>query len=264
MNTDCRNILLEQMGDVMVITLNRPGSYNSISDEMADELENAFNMCNQTSSIRAVLLCGKGENFCSGGDVKEMLQKRAEDNHDWAHDTARFNQMALAFFNLDKITICAVNGVAAGAGCNLAIGADFTFASENAKFIEIFTNIGLMPDAGGMYILPRIVGIKKATELMITHRAVSAQEALNLGMVYKVIPNTQLMDTALTFAQKVASGPTLAHRYIKRLLRRTYSSTLENILTDEAKYQSILSSSKDLGKGLDAFLQKSAPVFTGE
>ncbi len=264
MDTEGKTILFEECSGVAVVTLNRPESFNAISDGMLTELTDAFETIRDTPSIRAVLLCGRGKSFCSGGDVKEMIRKRAEQSHDWTADTARFNAMAGIFLKLDKITVCAVQGIAAGAGCNLAIGADFTFAAENARFVEIFTNIGLMPDAGGLYTLPRIVGAKRAMELMVTHRTLSAEEAFLLGMINKVLPEREVLSAALAFAEELANGPTLAYRDIKRLLRKTYSCTLDEVLAEEAKCQSILSESRDLGEGLNAYTHKRKAVFTGE
>jgi len=257
-------ILVEEQDGVATITLNRPKSLNAINDQMLRELTHAFQWTQDTPSVRAVLLRAEGKGFCSGGDVMDMMSKKAELAHNFENDTAEFNAMAEKLLTLDKVVVCAVQGIAAGAGFNLVLGSDFAFAAENATFTQVFTHIGLIPDAGGCYTLPRLVGLKKAKELMLTHRSITAEEAMALGLIDRVVPSETLTEEAMNCARQFAQGPTRAYAGIKKILRHTFDASLEETLRSEAQYQAMLSVSEDFGEGLAAFREKRKAQFNGK
>ncbi|WP_017733327.1 enoyl-CoA hydratase/isomerase family protein [Nafulsella turpanensis] len=252
----------EKEGGVATITLNRPEVYNAFNNELSFELQDAFKAVKKDDEVRVVVLTGEGKAFCSGQDLKAS---QADPNRSFAESVRkRYNPLIKAMRELPKPIIARVNGVAAGAGCSLVLACDIAVAAEEAKLIEVFVNIGLVPDSGSSYFLPRLVGSAKAFELCTMGSKVSAQEALELGMVNKVVPLTQLDEAVKGFTDYYASAPTKAIGLIKKMLNKSQHANLEEMLEYEAYNQEIAGSTVDHKEGVQAFLEKRKPVYQGK
>lgn len=255
-------ILSEQKENVLVLTLNRPDKFNSFNREMALQLIAELSKAENDSSIRAVLLTGSGKAFCAGQDLSEAIDpqgpgiKKIVEEH--------YNPIILKIRNIEKPVIAAVNGVAAGAGANIALACDIVYVGQSASFIQAFSKIGLIPDSGGTFTLPRLVGLNLASALMITGDKFGAQEAVQFGMAYKLFEDTELLEKALLSAKTIAAMPTKAIGLTKRLLNQTYSNTLEQQLASERDLQVESANSFDYKEGVNAFLEKRKPSFRGE
>lgn len=246
---------------VATITLNRPEVYNALNDEITFELQDAWKTVAKDDAVRVVVLTGEGKAFCSGQDLKaEPGKKRSflESLH------KRYNPIIRAMRNLPKPIVCRLNGVGAGAGCSLALACDMVIASEEATLIEVFINIGLVPDSGSAYFLPRLVGMAKAFELCAMGGKVNASEALALGLVNKVVPASELDATVKKYTDHLALAPTKAIGIIKKMLNKSTTSTLDDMLEYEAYSQEIAGSTHDHQEGVKAFLEKRKPVFLGK
>ncbi|MFZ0930849.1 MAG: enoyl-CoA hydratase-related protein [Syntrophobacteraceae bacterium] len=258
-NGEYKSLLVEKSGRVLKICLNKPESRNALDMEMGAELKKVLGSLSEDPQIRALILTGVGKAFCAGGDIRAMQvrmpdlagRKRLKDFHGWLK----------TLINLEIPVIAAVNGVAAGAGCSLAMACDVIFAAEDARFIHSFIKVGLIPDGGSLYFLPRMVGLPRAKELMFSGRAIEASEALTIGLVNKVVPADQLMPTVEELAGELAQGAGKAIALTKRLLNLSMSSDLESILEFEALAQDICFSAEDFNEGRKAFLEKRKPVF---
>jgi 2-(1,2-epoxy-1,2-dihydrophenyl)acetyl-CoA isomerase len=256
------SIISEQKGNVLLIKLNRPDKFNSFNREMAKALISLLDQAEQDKNIRAILLTGEGKAFCAGQDLTEATSadgpgiKRIVEEH--------YNPIVFKIRGIEKPFIAAVNGVAAGAGANIALACDIVYAGKSASFIQAFSKIGLIPDSGGTYTLPRLVGLNLASALMITGDKVSAPEAQTMGMVYKVFEDAELFDKALESATQVASMPTKAIGLTKRLLNHTYGNTLQDQLNMEKDLQVAAAKSHDYEEGVKAFLEKRKAEFRGE
>jgi 2-(1,2-epoxy-1,2-dihydrophenyl)acetyl-CoA isomerase len=253
-------------GQVGTITLNRPDSLNSLNDRMTTELNDAVGECRRDPSVRAVILTGAGRAFSSGQDLGDLKKKYADPSHvpHLADDLRRrYNPIAVGLRELEKPVIAAVNGVAAGAGLGIALACDIRIASDKASFIEIFINVGLIPDCCNTYVLPRLVGLGKALELCFTGDKVSAEQALALGLVNRVVPADKLMESANELAGKLASFPTRAIGLTKRLLNQSLTSTLESQLEAEAVAQETAALTADHREGVTAFFEKRPARFQG-
>ena len=246
---------------VATITLNRPDKLNSFDREMALETIAALGAAKEDANVRAVLLTGEGRAFCAGQDLAEAIAPgtRIEDIL-----TTQYNPIVRRLRTLPKPVVCAVNGVAAGAGANIAYACDLTLAAESATFIQSFINIGLIPDSGGTYTLPRLVGMQRAFGQMILAPKVSAKEAEAQGMIWKAVPDTELMNEAIALAKKLATMPTKAIALTKEALNRSQNTSLDTQLDHENELQSIAGRSHDYNEGVKAFLEKRKPVYTGE
>jgi 2-(1,2-epoxy-1,2-dihydrophenyl)acetyl-CoA isomerase len=256
------NLIYEIKEGVCTITLNRPTVYNALSPELIQEITKAFTQAGTDESVRVVVLTGMGENaFCSGADLKNGMG-----NVSSLGDSLRknYNPMILSIRNLAKPVICKLNGVAAGAGCSLALACDVIIASETARMSQIFVNIGLIIDAGSSYFLPRLLGSQKAFELASTGRIIEAQECLELGLVSKVVPQNELDKAVAETALMYAHGATQAIGLIKKVLNQSYHSTLEEMLELEAENQNIAGKTPDFMEGVTAFLQKRKANFKGK
>ncbi len=254
-------ILYEKQDGVAMITLNRPQALNAFIPKMNQELLDALKDGDSDESIRCFLLTGSGRAFCAGQDLKGRTPDQKGSLGQSLRE--RYNPIILRLRRTEKISLAAVNGVAAGAGCNLALACDLRIASEEAKFIQAFVRVGLAPDSGGSYMLPRLVGASKAMELLLLGEPVDAQEALRIGLVAKVIPAPELSRTALELAQKLAHGPR-SIGLIKRAVNRAVLPELEAQLEYEAQLQEIAGRSNDYDEGVQAFLEKRRPVFKGK
>lgn len=254
-------ILLERTDSVATITLNRPQARNALDMPMREEIGRALIEVRDDDEIRALIITGAGETFCSGGDIRTMTaaqtavqgRDRMRRLHRWLHELVA----------LEKPVIAAVDGYAVGAGCNLALACDIILASDRAKFCESFVRVGLVPDMGGFFFLPRAVGLHKAKELVFTADMIDAAEAERIGLVNRVVPAASLMSEAMGLASRLARGATRAIGMAKVALNRSFQMDLQAMLDYEAQLQGIATSTEDHHEGVDAFLKKREPKFKG-
>ncbi|NOT77260.1 MAG: 2-(1,2-epoxy-1,2-dihydrophenyl)acetyl-CoA isomerase [Cyclobacteriaceae bacterium] len=247
---------------VATITLNRPEFYNALNDEITFEFQDALKAVAKDDAVRVVVLTGEGKAFCSGQDLKAEPTGKKRSFLDSLHK--RYNPIVRAMRGLPKPILCRLNGVAAGAGCSLALACDMIIASEDATLIEVFVNIGLVPDSGSSYFLPRLVGMAKAFELCAMGSKVKAAEALQLGLVNKVVPAAQLDAAVKEYTDYFAKAPTKAIGIIKKMLNKSTTSSLDEMLEYEAYSQEIAGGSEDHKEGVKAFLEKRKPGFVGK
>lgn len=255
-------IKFEKNNGVGIIILNRPEVYNSFTIPMALEVQKALDDCENDKEIRAIVLTGIGKGFCAGQDLKEATSENAPTIEHIVDTT--YNPIIKKIRNIEKPVIGAINGVAAGAGANIAIACDITFASENASFIQSFSSIGLVPDSGGTFFLPRLIGMQRATAHMFLADKFSAEKAKEIGMIYEVVPHEQLMDIVVQFAEKLAKRPTKGLGLTKRALNKALFNNLEEQLLVERELQAEAGKTYDNNEGIQAFLEKRKPVFKGE
>jgi 2-(1,2-epoxy-1,2-dihydrophenyl)acetyl-CoA isomerase len=255
------SILFTIQDSVAVITLNRPDKLNSFNREMALGLQAALDEC-ADKAIRAVYITGAGKGFCAGQDLAEVVDPEGPGMDRILGE--HYNPIVTRLRNLPKPIVAAVNGVAAGAGANIALACDIVVASSAASFVQAFSKIGLIPDSGGTYMLPRLIGWQKATALMMTGEKVSAAEAERMGMIYQVIPEEQFAATSLQLAQTLAKMPTAGLAYTKLALNASVNNSLEVQLQLEDTLQQKAAQTKDFKEGVQAFIGKRLPVFTGE
>ncbi len=259
---DFQYIKLEVANNIATITLNRPEVYNALNDGITYEFQDALKKISKDDSIRVVVLTGAGKAFCSGQDLKAVAGQEKRSFLDSLRK--RYNPIISAMRNLPKPIICRLNGVAAGAGCSLALACDMIIASEDAVLIEVFINIGLVPDSGSSYFLPRMVSKAKAFELCSMGSRVKADEALKLGIVNRVAPADQLDIVLKEYIDYFSKAPTKSIGLIKRMLDKSATSTLDQMLEYEAYCQEIAGTSNDYKEGVSAFLEKRKPAFTGK
>ena len=255
-------ILFEKMDAVGKITLNRPEKYNSFVREMALSLQNILANCESDDSIRCILITGAGKAFCAGQDLKEAIDPQGPEIEQIVRE--HYNPIIKRIREIEKPVIAAVNGVAAGAGANLALACDIVTATQSAKFIQAFSKIGLIPDSGGTYFLPRLIGLPKATAFMMTGEPVSAEKAEVLGMIYAVYEDAEFEPKSLELARSIAAMSTKGLGYTKRLLNQSFNNSLEDQLALEAATQALSAHTDDYKEGIQAFLEKRTPKFTGK
>lgn len=255
-------ILTEQKGFVTVIRMNLPERMNCLQKDLQNDLKDALRQFKGNAESRVAILTGSGRAFCAGGDLEELgsalsavefyqIMKASEEIIELITDTP-------------KPVIAAVNGAAAGAGFSIALACDLIVASTNALFMQAFAKVGLIPDLGSFYFLPRVVGMHKAKELIWTARPVRAEEALQMGIINKLISPEKLEDEAMSLADKLAAGPPFAIGLAKTLLARSLTSNLRDMLQYEGMGQAICLSSDDNKEGIRAFYEKKDPVFRGK
>lgn len=249
-------------GSVMKITLNRPDKFNSFNREMALELQLALDKAATDKTIRAIYLTGEGKAFCAGQDLSEAMDANGPGIERIVRE--HYNPIILKIRNIEKPVVCAVNGVAAGAGANIALACDIVVASSSAAFIQAFSKIGLIPDSGGTFFLPRLVGFGKASALMMLGDKVSAHEAEKMGMIYKVLEDDKLQIEGFETAKKIADMPTKGIGFTKKLLNQSMHNPLLEQLEYEADMQVLAASTYDYNEGVSAFLEKRKPNFKGE
>ncbi len=258
-------IQLEMRGSVCVLTLNRPDRLNALTVQVANEFKAAVNEALERGA-RAIVLTGAGRAFCAGGDVREMQELAKKDGRLEAffdEPLRLLNEAILLIRQTPVPFIAAVNGVASGGGCNLALACDLVVAAESARFNQAFIKIGLTPDCGGTFILPRLVGWKRATELLFSGDLISATAAAEMGMINSVAPDDELMNKAMAMADKLAQAPTAAIGQIKLLLEASAANDFKSQLDLERKTQIESGRTKDFVEGVTAFLEKRPPRFVG-
>lgn len=246
---------------VATLTLSRPKVYNSFNRDMALALQNALDQCKNDPEVRAIYLTGAGKAFCAGQDLQEVL---ADDAPSLAAILEQhLNPIIQKIRAIEKPIVCGVNGVAAGAGANIAIACDITVASEKSSFIQAFVKIGLIPDSGGTYILPRLIGWQRAAALMMLGDKISAEEAAQMGMIYKVLPAENFEAEALAIAERLAQMPTAAIGLTKKALNYSFTNDLDKQLAIEEQLQTTAGLTEDYKEGVNAFIEKRKPEFKG-
>jgi 2-(1,2-epoxy-1,2-dihydrophenyl)acetyl-CoA isomerase len=247
---------------VATVTLNRPDVYNALNDEITYELQGALKAIARDEMVRVVVLTGEGKAFCSGQDLKAASGQQKRSFMESLHK--RYNPIIRAMRTLPKPIVCRLNGVAAGAGCSLALACDVIVAVEEAQLIEIFINIGLVPDSGSSFFLPRYIGMNKAFELCSMGNKLKASEAVAIGLINKAVPAAELDGAVRTYTDFYAKAPTKSIGLIKRMLNKAMTSSLDDMLDYEAYCQEIAGSSEDYKEGVRAFLEKRKPQFSGK
>jgi 2-(1,2-epoxy-1,2-dihydrophenyl)acetyl-CoA isomerase len=254
-------LISERKGGIATLTLNRPEKLNALNMKMAKELGSAVAEIVKDRVVRTLIITGAGRGFCSGADVGDMAEAAVPvETRYW---TQMAHKVILALTNLEKPVIAKVNGAAVGIGCSLALSADIIIASENARFSLIFSRIGLIPDGGSLFHLPRLVGPAKAKELIFTAKMVDAKEAERIGLINKEVPANELDNEVNKLAKQLAEGPTVAFGMAKKIINKGLSMDLSSVLECEAFGQTIAGTTEDAREGVMAFLEKREAVFKG-
>lgn len=256
------SVLFERKGAVAVISLNRPEKYNAFNRDMALLLQKLLDECADDDSIRALYLTGSGKAFCSGQDLAEVSGPDAIPIKTILAE--HYNPIVSRLRKIPKPVVCAVNGVAAGAGANIALACDVVVAHESASFIQAFSKIGLIPDSGGTYTLPRLVGFQRASALMMLGDKVSAADAERMGMLYRVYGADDFAVSSMTLAETLAAMPTKGLAYTKEALNKGLNQTMAQQLELEEQLQIAAAQTADHAEGVAAFMEKRTPVFTGK
>ncbi len=254
-------VLYDLQGNVLRITLNRPDVYNAFNEAMKKELNDALKEAAKDPAVRCVVLRGAGDKaFCSGQDLKEHVAGKRSLKESLERS---YNPMIRAIRTMEKPIVAMINGVAAGAGCSLALACDMRYMSANAKLIEIFVRIGLVADSGSHWFLPRMAGMARAFEYAATGREINAEEAERVGLVNYVVPPEKLEEETMAMASRLAQAPTRAIGLIKRTLNKALVTDLDSLLAYEAKIQQIAAETEDHKEGVKAFMEKRPAKFTG-
>jgi len=256
------NISLEISENIATITFQRPEKFNSFVREMALDFQDALDSVAKNDEVRCVVITGSGKAFCAGQDLQEATDPNGPALSKIVSE--HYNPVILKIRDLEKPVIAAVNGVAAGAGANIALACDIVVATESASFIQAFSKIGLIPDSGGTYTLPRLIGLQRASALMMMGDKVSAADALQMGMIYKVFPNETFADEVRKMALYLAAMPTLGLAYTKMALNQTFSNSMAEQLLLEDQLQTLAGNTDDYKEGTGAFLEKRVPNFMGK
>jgi 2-(1,2-epoxy-1,2-dihydrophenyl)acetyl-CoA isomerase len=257
-------LLFDVQDHVAHITLNRPAAMNSLNLEISRELMYAILRCDEDSTIRAVVISGAGNLFCAGGDLKTFATQDKRLPYYIKEVTTYLHAALSRLIRMNPPVVAAVHGYAVGAGMSLALACDLVVAAQSAQFNVGYTRIGLTPDGSMSYILPRIVGMRKALELTLTNRMLSAQEALDWGVITKVVPDSELLAQAKALAATLAAGPPKAFGAAKRLLQSGWTETLETQMEHESQTIANMARTSDTREGITAFLEKRSPTFKGE
>lgn len=265
MRTDYQHLLIQLDDSVLTITMNRPEVLNAFNDAMLAELNDAMSAAEQDKSVRCIVLTGSGRAFGSGQDLKSLAAghgsagplKVSEHLHS-------YHRLVLTIRNMPKPVVAAVRGVAAGISCNIALACDMRIASDDSRFIEAFARIGLVPDGGGGYFLPRLIGLGRALEMAMLAEEVSGPEAERIGLVNRCVPAGEFEQATQAFARRLASGPTRAYGLIKQQMNRSFDCTLEEALQLEGQLQDIAFETNDHRQAVAAFLNKQRPHYSGE
>ncbi|BDS11087.1 enoyl-CoA hydratase-related protein [Aureispira anguillae] len=255
-------ILVKKENGVAVLTLNRPKAFNSFNREMAFALIEALKNCAKEEEIRAIVLTGAGRAFCAGQDLKEATEDNGVSFEMILNE--HYNPIVKLIRTLKKPIVAAINGVAAGAGANIAFACDMTIAKSTASFTQAFSKIGLVPDSGGTFFLPRLVGLQRATAMMMLSNKITAQEAVDMGLIYQCVEEADFESTVTKLANKLAKMPTKALGMTKELINAGLTNDLNAQLDMEGSYQIEVSESYDYQEGVNAFLEKRKPEFKGK
>jgi 2-(1,2-epoxy-1,2-dihydrophenyl)acetyl-CoA isomerase len=255
-------ILFSITNGVASITLNRPEKFNAFNRGMALQLQQALDACAADIAVRAVFITGNGKAFCAGQDLSELTGKDAPGFEIILAE--HYNPIITKIRAIEKPVVCAVNGVAAGAGANIALACDIVVATASASFIQAFSKIGLIPDSGGTYTLPRLIGMQKATALMMLGDKVTAADAEKMGMIYKVYSDEEFTNAAYNIAQTLANMPTKGLALTKIALNQSFQNTLQQQLQVEDTLQYKAAHTADYKEGVAAFIEKRTPIFKGE
>ncbi|MDZ7719615.1 MAG: enoyl-CoA hydratase-related protein [Balneolaceae bacterium] len=258
-------ILTDTSNQILTITLNRPDKFNSFTEPMALQLQEALKKA-ESDEVRCVILNANGKAFCGGQDLPEVVNREEKEDKYELSDTVRtsYNPVIRAIRKLPKPVICAVQGTAAGAGANIAFACDIVVASEEAVFVQAFSKIGLIPDSGGTFFLPRLIGIARTNALYLLDEKITADKAVEIGLIYKSVETDQLENEVKSIAQKLASMPTKAFGLYKDAINQTFENDLDQQLSLEADLQSEAGKSNDYKEGVQAFLEKRIPSFKGK
>lgn len=256
------SILFEIKNSICFITLNRPEKFNSFNREMALSLQERLKEADSNKEVRCVYITGAGKAFCAGQDLAEVVDPNGPGMDKILVE--HFNPIVVLIRNLNKPVVAAVNGVAAGAGANIALCCDVVVAAESSSFIQVFSKIGLIPDSSGTFFLPRLIGFQKASALMMLGDKVTAIDAEKTGMVYKVYADAVFAEESMKHASTLASMPTKALYFIKQALNNSLTQSLEQQLKTEDEFQQKAVVTKDFSEGVSAFLEKRKPKFRGE
>ncbi|MEQ1747072.1 MAG: enoyl-CoA hydratase-related protein [Saprospiraceae bacterium] len=256
------HILFSIENNVARIVFNRPQVFNSMHHAMRMELLAALDTCRNDASVRAVYLTGSGKAFCAGEDLQEVTDPNGPSLTEII--STGYNPIVTTIRGLEKPVVCAVNGVAAGAGANIALACDITVAAESASFTQAFSKIGLIPDSGGTWTLPRLVGLQRATALMMLSDKISAADAAAMGMIWKVFPDDTFAEESLRIAETLARMPTKGLGLTKRALNQSFANDFASQLVVEDGLQTAAGQTNDYHEGVAAFLEKRKPVFKGE
>ncbi len=253
---------VERDNGVVKITLNRPTLLNSFNREMALAFQDILDECEQDAEVRCILITGEGKAFCAGQDLAEAIDLEGPDLTTIVSE--HYNPIIIRIRSIEKPIISAVNGVAGGAGANIALACDICVASERGSFIQAFSKIGLIPDSGGTYFLPRIIGFQRATALMMLGDKVGAEEAKSMGMIYDYFSSEEFEEKSMGLAKKLASMPTKGLGLTKRALNQSLPNTLGEQLALEGELQTTAGQTEDYQEGVNSFLEKRKPIFKGK
>lgn len=256
------SILYSINNGVAHIKLNRPDKFNSFNREMSLAMQDALKNAEKDKNVRAIYITGEGKAFCAGQDLSEAINPDGPGIQKIVRE--HYNPIIMLIRNIEKPIVCGVNGVAAGAGANIALACDVVLAAKSASFIQAFSKIGLIPDSAGTFFLPRLIGFQRASALMMLGDKVSADEALQMGMLYKVIADDQFQDEAVKTAETLAQMPTRGIGLTKRLLNESLFNNLETQINREEIIQAEAGQTYDYKEGVKAFLEKRKPLFKGE
>jgi 2-(1,2-epoxy-1,2-dihydrophenyl)acetyl-CoA isomerase len=256
------NVLHQQIGGVLKLSLNRPDKFNSFNRAMALELQQQLDKAAGDENIRCVLLTGEGKAFCAGQDLSEATDPQGPGIKNIVVE--HYNPIILKLRQLEKPVVCAVNGVAAGAGANIALACDVVVAAQSSSFIQAFSKIGLIPDSGGTFFLPRIIGFQKALALALLGDKVTATDALQMGMIYKMVADENLHIETMQIAETLANMPTKGLGLTKKLFNQGTFNSLEEQLAAEGVEQIKAANTHDYKEGVQAFLEKRKPIFKGK
>src|SRR6266516_3745054 len=264
MRTDFQHLLISQDNGVLTITMNRPEVLNAFNDIMLQELDEAIEAAAHDVTVRCIVITGAGRGFGSGQDLKALAAVRSTtETGKVSEHLQKYHRVINAIRHMPKPVIAAVRGVAAGISCNLALACDMRIAADDARFIEAFARIGLVPDGGGGYFLPRLVGFGKALELSMLADEVRGQEAERIGLVNKCVPLEEFEDATQALAQRLAKGPTRAYALIKKLIYTSAESDLQTSMRLEGELQDMAFETEDHQNAVVAFLQKRPPEYKG-
>ncbi|HEY6975089.1 MAG TPA: enoyl-CoA hydratase-related protein [Chitinophagaceae bacterium] len=255
-------VLFDIKNSIATITFNRPEKLNCINREMALLFQQKLDECQRDNSIRCVCITGAGKSFCAGQDLTEVVDTDGNAVNKILRE--QYNPIIWKMRTLEKPVVGVINGVAAGAGCNIAFACDIVVATHSAYFVQTFSKIGLIPDSGGTYILPRFIGWQRATALMMLADKISATDAEKMGMIYKVFPDEVFAEESMKIATTLSQMPTKSLAMIKQALNFSVNNTFEQQLKIEDMYQQKAVETRDYKEGVKAFLEKRKPEFTGE